>query len=60
MLDDFDARKILGKATIDCWGLLPRDMQEILFEKAVANEGEKIRADLALILHEAHPRTEHS
>jgi hypothetical protein len=60
MLNDVEARKVLGRAAFDCWGLLPRDVQEVLFEKAVSNEGEKIRANLALRLHEAHPRTEYS
>jgi hypothetical protein len=50
--------KVLGAAVIDAWAELPREIQEMLFERAVANgHGDALRHDLALFLHERHPRT---
>jgi len=49
---------VLGAAVIDAWAELPREIQEMLFERAVANgHGDALRHDLALFLHERHPRT---
>jgi hypothetical protein len=51
---------VLGAAVIDAWGELPREIQETLFERAVANGrrgDDALRHDLALFLHERHPRT---
>ena len=49
---------LLGRAAMDVWGDMPRDIQEALFEAAMkggAREGE----ELARLLHERHPRTLH-
>jgi hypothetical protein len=49
---------VLGAAVIDAWADLPREVQEVLFERAVANgHGDALRHDLARFLHERHPRT---
>ena len=49
---------VLGAAVIDVWAELPREIQETLFERAVANgQGDALRHDLARFLHERHPRT---
>jgi hypothetical protein len=37
---------------------MPRDIQEALFETAMKSRPE-LRHDLAVLLHERHPRTEH-
>jgi uncharacterized protein with von Willebrand factor type A (vWA) domain len=54
--DDF--QRLLGKAAIDVWGDMPRDIQEALFETAM-REREDLRHGLACLLHERHPRTQH-
>jgi hypothetical protein len=51
---------MLGGAVVRRWGDLPRDVQELLFEEALtaANADDaNMREELALILHEHHPRT---
>jgi len=49
---------VLGTAVIESWAELPREIQETLFERAVANgHGDGLRHDLARFLHERHPRT---
>jgi hypothetical protein len=50
--------RLLGKATLALWADLPRDVQEKLFETAVAG-GVVIRNHLASYLHEHHPKTAH-
>jgi len=50
--------RLLGKATLALWAYLPRDVQENLFETAVA-EDVMIRNHLASYLHEHHPKTAH-
>lgn len=50
----------LGEAVIGAWGSLPRDIQELLFEKAVlaghqSERDEALREQLAAFLHERHP-----
>ena len=40
------------------WGDMPRDIQEALFETAMRDR-EELRHDLAVLLHERHPRTLH-
>ena len=50
----------LGQALVHCWSRLPRDVQQDLFEAAVAAEGESIRQRLAVYLHGTHARTIHS
>jgi hypothetical protein len=49
---------LLGEAAIAVWGDMPRDIQEALFETAMRNNAE-LRHDLARLLHEHHPRTQH-
>ncbi|MCK1642180.1 MULTISPECIES: hypothetical protein [unclassified Bradyrhizobium] len=49
---------ILGEAAIAIWGDMPRDIQEALFETAMRNRSE-LRHDLAKLLHDRHPRTQH-
>jgi len=52
----------LGEAVIDAWGKLPQEVQELLFEQAVRaghhdERDESLREQLAVFLHERHPRT---
>jgi hypothetical protein len=49
---------LLGKAALALWADLPRDVQENLFETAVA-EDVIIRNHLASYLDEHHPKTTH-
>ena len=46
----------LGEAVVRIWGLLPPDVQQHLFEEATS-QGEERRTQLALFLHQKHPRT---
>ena len=53
----------LGKAVIKAWGELPQDVQQRLFEDAVVaghhtERDESLREQLAVFLHDRHPRTE--
>lgn len=49
---------LIGRTALELWGNFPRDVQELIFETAVRhNEG--LRHDLAVFLHERHPRTAH-
>lgn len=50
--------RLLGRAALALWSGLPRDVQENLFETAVAGDG-IIRNHLALYLHDHHPKTAH-
>jgi hypothetical protein len=52
----------LGRAVVGAWGELPRDVQELLFERAVvaghiSERDESLREQLAQFLHDKHPRT---
>jgi hypothetical protein len=47
---------LLGKAAMDVWGDMPRDLQEALFELAMKGRGTE-REQLARLLHDRHPRT---
>jgi hypothetical protein len=52
----------LGEAVIESWGRLPQQIQEIIFEQAVRaghhdERDESLREQLAVFLHERHPRT---
>jgi hypothetical protein len=53
--------RVLGAAVVRIWGELPRAIQEMLFELAVeADErSDGLREQLAIFLHNKHPRTEH-
>ena len=50
--------RLLGKAALALWADLPRDVQENLFETAVADDV-IIRNHLASYLHDHHPKTAH-
>ncbi len=64
MAEDHDRfERALGAAVVRAWGDLPRDIQERLFEQAVqaSNRPEvdgTLREDLAVFLHDRHPRTD--
>lgn len=49
---------LLGRAAMEVWGDMPRDIQEALFETAMKGR-ETEREELARLLHEWHPRTLH-
>ncbi|MCP3397864.1 MULTISPECIES: hypothetical protein [unclassified Bradyrhizobium] len=49
---------LLGRAAMDVWGDMPRDVQEALFETAMKDRAED-REALARLLHDRHPRTAH-
>jgi hypothetical protein len=49
--------RTLGQAVARCWSGLPQEIQQDLFEAAVASEGEAIRHQLAVYLHGKHQRT---
>ena len=57
-MDDNRFAELLGQAAISLWGNMPRDIQEALFETAMRDRGE-LRHDMAKLLHDRHPRTEH-
>jgi hypothetical protein len=47
----------LGEAVIRIWSNLPQDVQNHLFQEAVSSQGESIRSQLAVFLHDKHSRT---
>lgn len=49
--------RALGEAVIRIWGHLPHDVQQSLFEQAATSQAQGIRAQLAIFLHDKHPRT---
>ena len=49
--------RALGEAVVRAWSHLPQGVQNCLFEEAVTSQGESIRPQLAVFLHEKHPRT---
>jgi hypothetical protein len=49
--------RALGEAAIRIWSNLPQGVQIQLFEEAVASQGEAIRSQLAVFLHDKHSRT---
>jgi hypothetical protein len=54
----FEFERLLGKAALALWSEFPRDVQEKLFETAVAGEV-IVRNRLASYLHDHHPKTAH-
>ena len=48
--------RALGQAVIRIWSNLPQDVQDHLFREAVASQGEFIRSQLAVFLHDKHSR----
>jgi len=49
---------LLGRAALDVWGDMPREIQEALFETAMQGRQAE-RAELARLLRDHHPRTQH-
>ena len=49
---------LVGRAALKLWSDLPRDLQERLFDDAVGAD-QTLRYQLALYLHDHHPRTAH-
>jgi hypothetical protein len=49
---------LLGRAALQLWPDLPRDVQERLFDTAVPLDA-SLRNHLAISLHNLHPRTAH-
>jgi hypothetical protein len=49
--------RALGQGLAQCWSRLPQDIQHDVFEAAVTLEGEAIRQQLAIYLHDKHTRT---
>ena len=49
--------RALGEAVIRIWSNLPQDVQNHLFQEAVTSQGESIRPQLAVFLHDKHPST---
>jgi hypothetical protein len=49
--------RALGEAVIRIWSNLPQDVQNHLFQEAVSWQGESIRSQLAVFLHDKHSRT---
>jgi hypothetical protein len=58
MTDRSRFQDAMGRAALELWPDLPRDVQESLFE-FVATEDHALRQPLAAYLHEHHPRTAH-
>ena len=48
--------RALGEAIVRMWGLLPPNIQQHLFEEATS-QGADTRSQLAIFLHDKHPRT---
>jgi hypothetical protein len=49
--------RALGVAVIRIWSNLPQEVQNHLFQEAVTSQGESIRSQLAVFLHDKHSRT---
>ena len=47
----------LGDAVVKFWSVLPRSVQQGLFNHAVTAHGEPMRQPLAVFLHHNHSRT---
>lgn len=48
---------VLGEAVVRIWSHLPQEVQHDLFEEALASHGQETRSQLAVFLHDKHPRT---
>lgn len=57
-MDNERFASLLGRAAMDVWGDMPRDIQEALFETAMKGL-DADREALARLLHDRHPRTAH-
>jgi hypothetical protein len=49
--------RALGEAVVKMWGHLPNTLQSRLFQEAVTARDIDMRPQLAVFLHEKHPRT---
>jgi hypothetical protein len=49
--------RVLGEAVVRIWGHLPNTLQSRLFEEAVTSHDVEMRPQLAVFLHDKHPRT---
>lgn len=49
--------RALGEAVTRIWSHLPQGIQQQIFEGAVMSQGESMRQELAMFLHEKHSRT---
>ena len=49
--------RALGEAVVRIWSNLPQEVQNHLFQEAVTSQGESIRSQLAVFLHNKHSRT---
>jgi hypothetical protein len=49
--------RALGDAVVRMWGRLPNTLQSRLFAEAVTPHHVNMRPQLAVFLHEKHPRT---
>ena len=47
----------LGEAVVRIWSNLPQGIQHSIFKQAVMSQGEAMRQQLAVFLHEIHSRT---
>lgn len=54
---DSEFREALGRATVERWGDLSQEAQQLLFEGAATAKDEAFREALAVYLHDHHPRT---
>lgn len=52
-MDEFE--RLLGRAVLNLWPDLPRNMQERIFEAASSEPD--VRHRLAVLLHDQHPKT---
>jgi hypothetical protein len=49
--------RALGDAVLKLWGELPAGLQNRLFREATTAQDVKLRPQLAILLHDKHPRT---
>ena len=49
--------RALGEAVIRIWSNLPQEVQNHLFQEVVASQGDSVRSQLAVFLHNKHSRT---
>ena len=49
--------RALGEAVVRIWSNLPQKVQNKIFQVTVTSQGESIRSQLAVFLHDKHART---
>jgi hypothetical protein len=49
--------RALGEAVLKLWGDIPASLQTRLFREATTAQDVKLRPQLAVFLHDKHPRT---